>query len=510
MKTILLIGVILIGFIVLSFVLILPDNKRHITATPTITISTAIEKPVNPYLFGADAPNWRDSDPKDTSLTNKIISIAPTLLMTPENGIRCNYAHWKNPHGYGFDSTELLQLKDKGVGGPPLCLRDMMSPTYKRRNYTVCFDELNSILNVPIIYGANIVTGTIDETTDYVKKYNPKMVLLGVELFLPNIQSLFPTVQDYINKAKPFSEAIKKVNPKTKIVIQVPYYGTNGPINEMLMSKEWTEAFQKDTTWYDYIATYNWNQAASKLNTDQPLESAFNDGKQEDDNFFNGLTDSYNYFQQNFPAKKIVVEQWGINDTKNKNNGSIFGNTMLFALHVGRYLSWLAANQNNTVAAAIFGGYLSCNYAPTTAIYAPHDQGNPLHSTYYETTVSKALRMMSDAFHGNSSIETTNVANATDLYAQSFLKNGKQYLYIENYSNSPQTIKITVNSATLMGAATQEELYGNRLYSSMGWTMWEKTYTYEKVDPSEIIHDTKNIDINNIIVQPYSLTKIIF
>ena len=511
MKKISLLFVALTCCIVLAYALTKSNSKKLDTdAVTTITISTSNETPVNPYLFGADAPNWRDSNPWDSSLTNKIARMAPTIMMTPENGIRCNYAHWNNPRGYGFDSTELTELDARRVGGPQLCLHDMTSPLYQNKSYTACFTYLDSVLNVPAIYGANIATGTVDEAVAYVKKYKPSMVLLGVELFLPSAQPMFPSVQDYINKAKPFSAAIKNAAPNIKIAVQVPYYGNTGGPREQQIGQTWCEALKADQSWYDDVAFYNWNQIAGSVNTQQPLDNVFSDAKDAEASFFDEITDKYNYYQQIFPGKKILAQQWGMNDSKRNKEGSVFGNTMICAMHVGRYLQWMAANENNKVAAAIFGGYLSCSYPPTTAIYAEHEPGNQMHIIYHESTVTIAFCMLSDAFHGNSTVENTTVSKSGDMYAQSFQRDGKHYLYVENYSNSSQPVKINVNSSPASGTATIEELHGDHLYSSVGWTGWQKIYTFQPTAPSEVVHDVKTNDVNSITVPGYSLTKIVF
>ena len=455
------------------------------SAQLVIAVTTA-DAPINPYLWGFDDATFRDYSPDDTAALRKIDSISPNIICYPTNGVEANWALNSGTRGYGFDSSSILamtkQLKVTTTCGSLQCLEEMPGNSYQKRNYQSMFTDLSGKLNCPSIYYANVITQSGQDAVNFIKLHHPKVVVLGVELFLPNAAPVFPTVSAYMADARPIALAIAKYDTSVKIAVQIPSYVPNDRDPQNLTQETWFDSLSKQK-WFSMIAVYQWNTGASSLSSTEPTDSLFAQEMRYDNQFFDSLGSQLAFYHN--LGDKFLVQQAGVDDSKTGNT-SIFGGTMVQALHTARYFMWLL-NQDK-IYAVTYGGSLISAYPPTTIYTAVHTPPSNINAALSTTITSKISYLLSAAFHG-ATLNSVSIGTVANVYCASVTSGKSTIIYIVNYGSTALTRTIKVNGASPVRVSAEEY-----------WGTPQSTYS--------TAHHTISTS-NSIVIEPYSVTKVI-
>lgn len=160
----------------------------------------------------------------DTALQNSIVHLAPGILRFP-GGTLANFTH-PTGLGYGMRASDLVPVEGTDVHNTVLGMYEgeqaSVGAGQITRNYLQDVIDLATTTNQPVMFVANLFSGTVQEMmTSLNTLANAGVQLAGVELgnesHLRAYESRFGTHDNYLAVAAPYAQAISNAYPNLKI-----------------------------------------------------------------------------------------------------------------------------------------------------------------------------------------------------------------------------------------------------------------------------------------------------
>jgi hypothetical protein len=192
------------------------NNKDVITEEPinnnTGTELVSTGNMVSPLLHGFNTENLYFHYQGEQEAKKLIKELGPTVLRFP-GGTPANIYHINGP-GYGYSKSE-ADLIEKNTGPSKNALKCVRLDSEHNKaknqgsNYALEFVSLVKEIDAQVLLVANLL-GSDEDVLDMVAFFqNEAITIAGIELgneyYLSEYRGIFPSVEDYISKAKGLS-----------------------------------------------------------------------------------------------------------------------------------------------------------------------------------------------------------------------------------------------------------------------------------------------------------------
>lgn len=393
--------------------------------TDKLILETARASSLKGNFFAFNTANlFTFFNAEDASFLPTVSILNPEMLRFP-GGTIANFYHPAGK-GYGFRKSD-INTREGGIDtniNNLLVEQDALKDT---SNFIRRFIPFAKSLNTKIIYVANILTGKISETIQSLQLLQSsgltiEYVELGNEFYLNAYKDLVPDANAYVNRAKPFAEAIRQKFPAIKLSVPAeakPHRAVN-------KSAGWDLVLSK-FSFYDAVSIHIYpdfkNCASEKNSLNLGCYS-----KEVNQFLFQIYPDYLERTTRLFQNKPLLITEWNI-----AKPNRIFGNTMLHGLYTALFqLENMRLNSKNpAVQLMCFHNLASKENAYSLLTPANLDKSHP-HSVNYSV-----FRMLSyvakESVFIPSGISKQNF-NQIKVYA--FLRYGKYHVYILNSGSS--------------------------------------------------------------------------
>ena len=332
-RNILIFSTLGISVVILMMLNLECSNRKSDVDIVHIYIDTDSSTPLQKDLYGFNTNmmsgdyGYLDEDFKE--LTK---ALNPSSLRFP-GGTVGNFYHWESSGFYKdeMNTTLSIQLNRRNRGN--------FIRLQKRRNGIISFDDFMKLckdLMIKPIIMVNLWTGSPEESAAWVRYskemgYNISHWELGNEYYLHHYLNKFPTVQDYMQKAKQHALAMKAVDPHIKLsVCASPVaFHKEGFLLETRQHK-WDEGLAENTSgstdWYDAFSVHVYAYKAMKDIKIEKMKAYFSGW------IHFGLDEAMEYYEELFPNKEMWVTEWNIANPANR-----VANTQLHAMYAGDF-----------------------------------------------------------------------------------------------------------------------------------------------------------------------------
>ncbi|MCO5230785.1 MAG: hypothetical protein M9958_06480 [Chitinophagales bacterium] len=466
-------------------VVIQPDYSKQYVPNPNlISFNTG-------FLFTAPI----ETEPAVKTITQ---ILRPKALRFP-GGTLANYYH-PDGKGYGFRQEDVK-------GGFPEITRAM---ALFDKNAIYHFTTVCKMANSQVVYVANLMTGTVDETLwalDYFKSQNIQVigVELGNEFYLTQYRKYFPTVESYIQKAKEYASAIRKKYPQMKLgVVAADPTEANPQGSYQKFQNLWNATLGKEIFYDFYIPHLYSNVSTCEKKGGDDLKAVF------------GCTDLtlapeyYHYHQivlehykSFYGNKKMWVTEWNVDAA------STVANTIRHAEFVGESLMGLIdlCAKNNELEYAFFHNYGSGGYAAPLFTYTQQQKVNYLkregniayNSTYFPFLYFRELLNL-EALRMDEKISYPQNITVKNVVFKTFVSKDKSSIFLYFINKSAEKIAFEVKGAKEIKKI--EGIQGKYPWSLAGLNGFYKTLP-NMVDMIQYIPNKK--DAKDFSVPGYSV-----
>lgn len=465
-------------------IIISASNSSLVKIIPDLTLPFPIQKNLFSFNTGFMFTAPLEKEPAVKTITQKI---KPSALRFP-GGTIANYYH-PDGIGYGFREEDLN-------GKFPDITKAM--PLFDK-NAIFHFADLCKMSNSDVVFVANMLTGTVEETLwciEYFHQQNIKVVgiELGNELYLTQYRATYPTVDTYIQQAKKYAASIRKKYPNIPLgVVAGDPTESNPKGSYQKFMNQWNAGLGKEK-FYDFYIPHLYSKVEvceQKGGTD--LKAVFDCAD------YTLAPDFYNYqqividhYKQFFGNKKMWITEWNIDA------GNITSNTIRHAEFVSEFLlGWVdAAEKNKQVEYLFFHNYGSGGYAAPIFSYTNQQRINYLkregniayNSTYFSFLY---LREIID-FKGQRIREKIaypkGLSNQNVIF-KTFYNQSTNSLFLYFINKTTKTVFFEVKGAK--GITKSEGIQGKFPWSVAGWNGIHKLAP-EKVDMIQYLPKNKN------------------
>lgn len=414
-------------------------------------------------------------------------TLKPSALRFP-GGTIGNYYH---PDGIGYG------LRQEDVKGGFTEITKAM-PLFDK-NAIYHFADVCKMSNSSVVYVANLMTGTIEETIWAIEYFkSQKIPVAGIELgnefYLQQYRDRFPTVESYISIAKKFAEALRKKYPAIPLGVVAANPTEPNPSNSYgKFQNLWNATLGKETFYDFYIPHLYSNVEACEKKGGNDLKAVFDCTNltlaPEFYNYHQVVLDHYKKF---FGNKKMWITEWNVDAA------GTTANTIRHAEFVAEFLMGLVDvhAKNPQVEYAYFHNYGSGGYAAPVFTYTNEKNVNYLKregKIAYNTTYFPFLyyRQLLDL---NAKRISENIAypkglTVQDVVFKTFISNDSQTLYLFFINKTSQEISFEIDGAKSI--ISKEGLMGKYPWSLAGLNGFYKTLP-NMVDMVQYIPNDKN------------------
>jgi hypothetical protein len=442
------------------------------------------QRSINPNIFGLNTGFiWNKEIDKESDFVELLKESNNVVLRFPGGGVANNYQ--PDEVGYGYNPLKRPVAK-------PLI---MLYHQTKDRKYNIIenFISLCHQSKAKAIYCANVLDGSVEKMLFVIKKLKSANIdVIGVELGnefnLGNYRHIFPNADVYLDTILNYIQALRKNYPEIPI----------GLIAEPLDKNELTDKRS--------VFMHNWNKTLSKADFDAFVVHhyfPFEDKEKEFDNIYiksvpiidkaceDFAPKTIDYFNTLNPDKKIWLTEWNI--------WNYFAfNTFLQAAFVGQFLNELAktdtANKINMTCLHDIGGMIYSVNGISNYTYKKNTRAVSTFFFPFQFLSEIVVKQNAKRIEHQLSKNITNFKVYS--YFNADLK--ENYIYFINTSNNKISFSIkNAKSDINLRYILSEELYGHA---------GNANFTKEYLSKNKLIqYQTKNIEGNNIMLQPYSL-----
>ncbi len=466
----------------------------------------------------------------DTSAFYKMVTDGGINLLRFVPGITANYTHLLEGNGLGVLQSEVNAFNASPQKDPEAS----WTTTLSYRFYDKYIKLLQNTGSVGMI-SLNIMTqGSAQEAIGenlailsdaQAKGVKIVSVQLGAENHLgsEDMRAVYPTVADYITRAKPVALAIRAAYPSITITVHpaLPTKAGRG--------KDWNEGLGADSSWYDGVIMYAWIRPED-VDCSGLTKAAYACMDIYSDTFRHvTLPASLDSMRSLFPGKSIWIGQYNIStrnfsDTPGGGSTDVtFNNSMLHAIHVADFLLTLAeydAKHGAIVKNASFmnfGGGGSIRNMIGDTIPNSSDSGHVVmegsgKGAFVKREPWQAYALLRDLFDGTyrlvaSPVQSTTAGFGSIVRAYAFANpTGGLRMYIINRggSNIPLT-SFSIGGVPLIGTGviTSKDMHGTSLTSTYGEKGHGDLFT-----PIVVEGVTSYITLEEVMIRPYSITEI--
>lgn len=271
----------------------------------------------HPLHLGVNAANLYFHYPGATDtaaqLMQRLEAVNLSVLRFP-GGTSANFYHPK-ANGYGFkegdqhslDDGQVKQHVQKLISAEPSVLRKQGVEV----NYIHSFASFAAESRSQVLYVANLLTGTVEETLyalEVLQAAGASIagVELGNEYYLNAYASAFPSVDDYLKKAEQFSSAIKAHFPELSVsVVAAP-----SSVSKKLSAREreWNQSVAK-AGFYDALSIHFYPMSAAGMSSMLVSDCSMQEALQMADAQF---LDSMKEFKSLFGERPLWFTEWNV------------------------------------------------------------------------------------------------------------------------------------------------------------------------------------------------------
>ena len=300
----------------------------------SVTISMAENAPMSSNLYGFNAANFFfHYDHKDTGLQQLLDEVDAPLMRFP-GGTTANFYH-PAKEGYGYTLSDLDKNSDSQV-------HNIMRRNVKREqeyvqkgwikeNFIRQFSQLCKQRGAKVMYVANLYTGTDEEVVSAVQFLLDQGVdVVGIELgneyYLKAYQKVFPSGDEYLNRAKQAASLLRAKFPAIPLAIVAAPCPTVKRSNATNTKKydAWNAALGRED-FYDGVVTHLYAVPRESLN-EQSTEMVFDSALRSTSTFVHrDLEMALDYYEKWYGSdKKVWITEWNVQGVF-----QYFGNTFL-------------------------------------------------------------------------------------------------------------------------------------------------------------------------------------
>lgn len=319
-------------------------NNKEITSDDSILVTTETGltptgKKISPQLFGFNTENLYFHYKGESSAQELIKALGPKVLRFP-GGTPANVYHIDGP-GYGYSKQDADRI-EKGSGpykNAQKCVRldgENNRSKSQQQNYAEDFATLLKANNAQVLLVANLI-GSSEDVLDMVRFFEDEGVeIAGVELgnefYFTEYRDVFPTVRDYIAKAKETSALIREEFPSIPLAVTAaPNDGMKRlGMRQKLMSSSWNEALNEED-FYDAVVIHMYSKKRSC--DDQSEIGRFDCYLDHNTTYVSqNVGTSLERISQTFSGRPIWLTEWNLKDVFNG-----LGNTFLQSIYYVDY-----------------------------------------------------------------------------------------------------------------------------------------------------------------------------
>jgi hypothetical protein len=385
----------------------------------------------------------------DATFRHAVTELNPAMLRFP-GGTIANFYH-PQEKGYGFRKAD-IKTREGGIDtniNNLLVEQDAIRDTV---NFLKRFIPFAKNLNAKVIYVANILNGDISETIQALRLLQMSgltiaYVELGNEFYLNAYKDLIPDASAYVNRAKPFAEAIRKEFPG--VPLSVP--AESKPHKALNKSFDW-DLMLSQFSFYDAVSVHiypDFKNCPSGKNA-LPMDCY----QREVNQFFNQLYPDYlKRVSKLFQNKPLLITEWNI-----ARPNRLFGNTMLHGIYTALFqLENMRLNSEKpTVQLMCFHNLASKENAYSLLTPADLNKGAPASINY------TVFKMLSPLARNTEMVPlASSFQNSGQVKMYAFRASGQYHVYMVNTGSSRFAFKGFTNEK---GAAPEiistESVYG--------------------------------------------------
>lgn len=281
--------------------LTMPGNSSGNLYAPAVGINSA-----NLFLYCPDLVNNQD-------LVAGVLKETETSILRFPGGTTANFYHPQYA-GYGFRREDVALLKESGMKehmGKVLSAEERILKKHAiEENFIWAFARLVKATDHRVLYVANLMSGTLDETLLALKILDDAGVeIAGVELgneyYLRAYEDKFASVNEYIKLARTFAEGIQNVYPEVPISLVAAPVANIKSVSEREI--EWNKGLQ-GLDFCDALSVHFYPRSdrllkfsPSPCTLEEAIEMGFNQPRK-------ALQD----LERRFPEKELWLSEWNV------------------------------------------------------------------------------------------------------------------------------------------------------------------------------------------------------
>lgn len=284
-----------------------------------ITISATETNPVNPNLHGFNTANmFMFYEPQSTA-TELIQQVNPQVLRFP-GGTTANFYHFGGKgYGYRQEDAALVQGSNafENISKSYTAEQKLLSQGELTQNYAVPFADLALEVQANVVLVANLFSGSDEEVLDMVQYFvNRGVHVVGIELgneyYFKAYDSVFPTVEAYIERAEKLAQKLKQAHPDIPLAAVA---ATSAELRETGARKaeslvEWNQKLGQER-FYDAIITHMYSKPKKCMNLAQAEK--FDCSLSANTVFaYKKMPDAVEYYKQFYGNKPVWITEWNM------------------------------------------------------------------------------------------------------------------------------------------------------------------------------------------------------
>ena len=441
-----------------------------------------------------------EDEPEIKTITQ---TLRPNTFRFP-GGTIANFYH-PDGIGYGLKESETRGRLAEIVKAMPLF----------KDNAIYHFAKVCKMSDAHVIFVANILTGTIDESLwvlDYFKKQNIKVIgiELGNELYFKQYEDVFPNVEAYIKKAKEFAKVFRQKYPEIPLgVVAADPTGANPKGSHEKAMNVWNYMVGKET-FYDFYIPHlysNVNVCQERGNGD--LQSIFDCVNialaPEYYNYMQIVLDHYKLF---YGDKKMWMTEW------NSEAASYISNSVRQAGFVGEFLMNLidASIKNPEIEYAFFhnygsGGYVSpiFSYTNDTKLQFFKKVGKIAYNASYYPFLYLRQLIDQGAERVSETLDYPIGMSNQNVVVKTFTNQDKSKFFVFFVNKSNQNIQLNINGIDELQQVKVQGVMGDYPWSTAGWNGLNKDIPQQVHLIKQISQSEKNLPANSVGYFEYNL-----
>ncbi len=426
-------------------------------------------KPLNPLLNGYSTANaFLFANCSSPELVSLVKDLHPSVLRFPGGAI-ANLYH-PNAKGYGYVDAEISKMK-----GNPLSRTkqhaNMINRMSSNDNFIVDFIKLCKQTNSKVLYVANVVSGTPEETIqalEILKKEKLEIagIELGTELYANLYSGLTKDINQYIEQITPFSIALRKYDPSLKLsVTAAPTHYQYEGLRQNPIHDNWNTVLAENSNLFDAYVIHLYPLFKS-CQSDKNLNSSFECSSNEVYNFFS-TSEFEKYFEIYKPFFKetpVWITEWNMGST------AYFGNTFLqslFHLNFKLELIHLSSSKNYLIELSTFHNLIAKenSYSIITPTWKNQDQ---MHSEFTPRASYFSAKLLSKLYTTSSFYLGRQLLSEHKIILYGFSVNDQKVCFYLNYGSSDFELPSTLQwgKPSLIEQYTSSKLFEGNGYNA--------------------------------------------